>query len=197
MAYTTAGKNLMLDALRGSNPTVPITHVGLFDEDPAITTVTGTASTDLLNKSSHGLSNGNLVVLRSLTGGTGLANEVPYYVVGVSGSDFQLSLTSGGSAINFTTDISSVSVIRLVEISGGSPAYARVAIAFAAAAGGQIDDSTNGAAVNVPSGATVNYVGFFSASTNGTLLCIDDVTAEAFGAQGTYTVTDAKLDLNA
>lgn len=192
MAYTTAAKNSMLDHLASE-----ITYVGLFDEEAAITSVTGTASTDLLNKSSHGLSNGNLVVLRSLSGGSGLTTEYPYYVVGVSGSDFQLSLTSGGSAINFTTDITSVSVVRLTEISGGSPAYARVAIAFAAASGGQIDDSTNGAVINVPAAATVNYVGFFSALTNGTLYGIDDVTAEAFGAQGTYTVTDAKLDLNA
>lgn len=192
MAYTTAAKNSMLDHLG-----TEITYVGLFDEEPAITAVTGTASTNLLNKTSHGLSNGNLVVLRSLTGGTGLTTEYPYYVVGVSGSDFSLALTSGGSAIDFTTDISGVSVVRLTEISGGSPAYARKAIAWAASAAGLMDDSTNGAVIDVPSGATVNYVGFFSASTNGTLYGIDDVTAESFGAQGTYTVTDAKLDLNA
>ena len=29
MAYSTAGKNLMLNALKGTNPTTPITHVGL------------------------------------------------------------------------------------------------------------------------------------------------------------------------
>jgi hypothetical protein len=197
MPYTTLGKNLMLNALKGTNPTVPITHVGLFDESAAITSVTGTATTDLLTKSSHGLSNGDLVVLRSLTGGTGLTTEYPYFVVGVNGNDFQLALIPAGSAINFTTDISSVSVVKLVEISGGSPAYARVSIAFASAADGVIDDSTNGAVVNVPAAAAVNYVGFFSAITSGTLLGIDSVTEEAFGAQGTYTVTDAKLDLNA
>lgn len=196
MPYTTLGKNLMLDALKGTNPTTPITHVGLFGET-VLTSVTGTASSDLLTKTSHGLSNGNLVVLRSLTGGTGLANEKPYYVVGVNGNDFQLALIPSGSAINFTTDISSVSVVKLTEVSGGSPAYARVSIAFATAADGVIDDSTNGAVVNVPAGATITYVGFFSAITSGTLLGIDDVTSEAFGAQGTYTVTDAKLDLNA
>jgi hypothetical protein len=196
MPYMTVGKNLMLDALRGTNPTTPITHVGLFDEGAAITTVTGTATTDLLTKASHGLTNGDLVVLRSLTGGAGLAEEKGYFVVGVNGNDFQLALLSGGAAINFTTDISSVSVVKLVEISGGSPAYARVSIAFASAAAGLIDDSTNGAAVNVPASAVVNYVGFFSAVTAGVLLAIDPVTEESFGAQGTYTVTDAKLDLN-
>lgn len=197
MAYSTAGKNLMLNALKGTNPTTPITHVGLYDEAAAITSVTGVASTDLLTKVGHGLANGDLVVLRALTGGAGLVVERPYYIVGVSGNDFQLSSLSGGSAFNFTTDISSVSVIKLVEISGGNPAYARIAIAFAAASEGLIDDSTNGAVVNVPAAAVVNYVGFFSAVTAGTMCGISLVTEETFGAQGIYTVTDAKLDLNA
>jgi hypothetical protein len=73
----------------------------------AITGVTGVASTDLLTKASHGLVNGDTVILTLLGGseGTGLSNNVPYAVVGVSGNDFQLSLTVGGAAINFTTNI--------------------------------------------------------------------------------------------
>jgi len=46
-------------------------------------------------------------------------------------------------------------------------------------------------------GAVVNYVGFFSAVSAGVLCGIDAVTEETFGAQGTYTLTDADLDLNA
>lgn len=195
MPYTALGKNQMLDALRGIAPTIPVTHAGLFDEDPAITAVTGVASTDLLTKVGHGLSNGDLVVLRNLTGGSGLFNEIPYRVVGVAGNDFQLSRVPAGPAIDFTTNITGVDVIRLVEISGGAPAYARKAIAFAAALDAQIDDTTNGAVFDVPAGFTVNYVGFFSALSGGSLLGIDDVVAESFGGQGTYTVTDAKLDL--
>ena len=196
MPYTAAGKNLMLNALRGTNPTTPITHVGLFDESAALTGVTGVAATDIFTKIAHGLANGDLVVLRSLTGGTGLFNEFPYYVIGVVGDTFQLSQVSAGSAVNFTTDVTSVSVVKLVEISGGSPAYARKAIAFAAPVDGLMDDSTNGAVFDCPAGAVVNYAGSFSAVTAGTLLCIDPVTEETFGAQGQYTLTDEKLDLN-
>jgi len=196
MPYSTAGKNLMLNALKGTNPTTPITHAGLYDEAAAITSVTGVAATDLLTKVGHGLTNGDLVVLRSLTGGAGLVTEYPYYIVGVSGNDFQLSTTSGGSAFNFTTDITSVSVVKLVEISGGSPAYARQTISFAAAAEGLLDDTSN-PVFDVPAAAVVNYVGFFSAVTAGTMCGIDQVTEETFAAQGTYTLTDAKLDLNA
>ena len=196
MPYSTAGKNLMLNALKGTTPATPITHVGLYDEAVAITSVTGVATTDLFTKVSHGLTNGDLVVLRSLTGGTGLRQEYPYYVVGVAGNDFQLSEVSAGSAFNFTTDVSSVSVVKLVEIAGGSPAYARVAIAFAAPVEGLMDDSTNGAVINCPAGAVVDYVGFFSAVSTGTLLGIDPVTPETFAGQGTYTVSDAKINLN-
>lgn len=192
MPHTIAGKNLMLDALG-----VAATHIGLMTKT-AITSVTGTASSDLLTKSGHGLTNGTVVILGDLGEGegTGLYNAVPYFVVGVSGDNFQLAETSGGAAIDFTTDIVACTVYKYVEISGGSPAYARKAIAWNAAAVGTMDDSTNGAEFDVPAGAQVDAVGWFSASTNGTLYSIDDVTPETFGGQGTYEVTDADLDLN-
>jgi hypothetical protein len=202
--YTVAGKNTMLNALAGTNPAAPITHAALFDEAAAITAVTATAADDTFTKTSHGLSNGDLVILTELSGGAGLfagdvgnANEAarPYFVIGSTASTFQLSETSGGSAINFTSDVTAVKVTELVEISGGSPAYARKAIAFSAAAGGSMDDSTNGAVFDVPAGASVDYVGYYSAVTAGTLNAVDKVTSEVFGAQGTYTLTDADLDL--
>lgn len=192
MGYTIAAKNAMLDALAAL-----ATHCGLMTAT-AITAVTGTASSDLLNKTSHGLSNGDVVVVTLLgTGeGTGLFNDVPYFVVGVSGADFQLSLTSGGSAINFTTDITDCTVTKYVEISGGSPAYARKAVAYNSAVGGSVDDSTNGAEFDCPAAAQVDAVSFHSASTSGTLYAIRAVTQETFGSQGTYTLNDAKLNLN-
>lgn len=193
MPYTVAAKNAMLNEL-GSLAT----HIGLFTKTD-ITGVTGAASTDLLTKASHGLSNGMAVVLSLLGGseGTGLFNGVLYFVVGVSGNDFQLAHTSGGSAINFTTDITDCTVSKYVEISGGTPAYARAAIAWGAAALGVLDDSTNGADFDVPAGAVINATGTFSASTGGTLYGIDDVATEGpYGAQGTYENTNFTQDLN-
>lgn len=35
MPYTAAGKNLMLAALAGTNPTTPITHVAAYNGDPS------------------------------------------------------------------------------------------------------------------------------------------------------------------
>jgi hypothetical protein len=48
----------MLNAMKGTNPTTPITHAGLFDEATALTGVTGVASTDIFTKVTHGLTNG-------------------------------------------------------------------------------------------------------------------------------------------
>lgn len=82
------------------------------------------------------------------------------------------------------------------EVTGGSPAYARVAVTFNAASGGAID-SSNAPAFDVPASTTVAYVGFWDASTAGNFLGYSDVTDEVFAGQGTYTLSDADLDLNA
>ena len=73
------------------------------------------------------------------------------------------------------------------EITGGTPAYARVAVTLASPSNGQIVITAD-AVFNVPAGATVNYVGYQNALTAGTLLAYDDVTAETFASQGTYTL---------
>lgn len=202
--YTAAAKNQMLSALKGTNPTTPITHAGLMTAGAAITAVTGTASTDTLTKTAHGLANGDVVILTSMTGGAGiLAGNAGngdegaefLFVIGVTANTFQLSRTSGGAALDFTSDITAVTVTKLTEVSGGSPAYARKAIAYAAPADGLMDDSTNGAVFDVPAGGVVDYVTYHSAITAGTLLAADKVTQETFAGQGTYTLTDSKLDL--
>jgi hypothetical protein len=84
------------------------------------------------------------------------------------------------------------------EISGGSPAYARKAIAWEAAGSGTMNKNATPAVVfDVGAGKTVLYVGFWSALTSGTFYGAALVTQEDFGGQGTYTLTDADLDLNA
>lgn len=80
------------------------------------------------------------------------------------------------------------------EITGGSPAYARKAIAWSAASAGSMDDSTNGCVFDVPA-CTVTYISGWNSA--GTVRYFKKaVTSETFSAQGTYTVTDADLDLN-
>lgn len=194
---TTSGKNLALDALfRATLGTDDVTHVGLYDHDPGIN-VTGENTDDIVDATAHGLANGNIVVFTAKNGGSNIRLLYPYYVIGSLTNSFQISEVSGGAAVDFGSDLVATTTIRrLVELSGGAPAYARKAIAYNTAVGGSIDDSTNGAVFDVPAGATVDSVGFLSAVTAGVLQAWDDVTPETFAAQGTYTVNDADHDLN-
>lgn len=78
------------------------------------------------------------------------------------------------------------------ELAGGG--YARQAITWNAAAAGAID-SSNAPAFSIEGGDTVSWVSFWN--TAGTVrYAKKDVTDEAFGAAGTYTLTDADFDLN-
>lgn len=54
------------------------------------------------------------------------------------------------------------------EVTGGSPAYARVAVTFASPASSSMALSGGPYSLNVPASTTVQYVGFWSASTSGT-----------------------------
>jgi len=82
------------------------------------------------------------------------------------------------------------------EVTGGTPAYARKAMTWGAAAAGAMAHAS-APTFDVPAATTVKYVGMFSASTAGTFYGSDDVTNEVYGAQGTYTLTGIDLDLNA
>ena len=70
--------------------------------------ITGTEATNTINAAGHPFVNGDQVTFPTLTGGAGLTTTTAaYFVVGaVAGVSFQVSATTGGAAINFTTDIS-------------------------------------------------------------------------------------------
>jgi hypothetical protein len=82
------------------------------------------------------------------------------------------------------------------EVTGGSPAYARKAVAWNSASGGAA--TQNGDVVlDIPAGTTVSWLSLWN--TAGTVRYLKkDVTDEVFGAQGTYTIkgTTTTLDLN-
>jgi hypothetical protein len=78
------------------------------------------------------------------------------------------------------------------EVTGGT--YARQVISWNAAAAGSMDNNAN-PVFNVPAGNTVSWISLWN--TGGTVRYLKKaVTAEVFGSDGTYTVTDADLDLN-
>lgn len=72
------------------------------------------------------------------------------------------------------------------EVTGGTPAYARKAITWGAAAGGVVSATVT---FDVPTGTTVVGAGVHSAITAGTYLDGASVTSQAFASQGTYQLT--------
>lgn len=73
------------------------------------------------------------------------------------------------------------------ELTGGSPAYARIATAWGAPTNGVV--STGPHTFNVGSGSTVAGGGFHNALTAGTYLDGGGLTSQAFASQGTYALT--------
>lgn len=59
---------------------------------------------DLFHSDAHGLANDDQVFLKGDNLPTGVSIDTLYFVISVSGSNFQLSLTMGGAAIVLTTD---------------------------------------------------------------------------------------------
>jgi len=80
------------------------------------------------------------------------------------------------------------------EVTGGSPAYARKAVAWSAAASGAAAQNGN-VVFDVPTGTSVTFVSGWN--TAGTVRYFKkSVTTETFGAQGTYTALAAGSELN-
>jgi hypothetical protein len=76
------------------------------------------------------------------------------------------------------------------ELTGGDPAYARIADTPVADGDGVVRPSTN-LVFNVPEGTTVGGWRAYSAGTEGTDWGGEAVTQEAFAAQGQYTLQAA------
>ncbi len=87
--------------------------------------VVATNGDNRLNATAHGLANGTIVWITATTLPTGISSNVGYYVVNTAANYFQVSLTSGGPAVDFTSDGADVKVSvqqNTVTVSGsGSP----------------------------------------------------------------------------
>ena len=73
--------------------------------------VTGNNATDVITIAGNTLQNDFPVYFQALSGGAGLSVNTTYWVINTSGNTFKLSLTKGGSAVNFTTDITAATLI--------------------------------------------------------------------------------------
>lgn len=98
-----------LDKYNDSDTCVLYTRTGTTQSTvEAGSSCTATNATNKFTATSHGLVNTDRVEITGTTVPTGITDGKVYYVVGVSGSDFQVSLTSGGSAVAISDDGTSV-----------------------------------------------------------------------------------------
>jgi hypothetical protein len=80
------------------------------------------------------------------------------------------------------------------EVTGGTPAYARKGISWAAASGGTKSNSAN-IVFDVPTSTTITYLGYWSADSGGTFYGGRELNAsQTFATQGTYTIATGDLD---
>ena len=98
-----------------------------FTTAATITLASSLATNDIINTATaHGYVAGDRIVFPTLTGGAGLATGTDYFVIAanLAAQTFQVSATAGGTAVNFTTDITAGSVQRhpanLHEMHGGN-----------------------------------------------------------------------------
>jgi len=74
-------------------------------------------TTDTITCAAHGWSNGDRVGFAGTTTyPTGLNGTTMYYVINAAANTFQVSLTSGGAAVNFTTNGASVCVGKITTL---------------------------------------------------------------------------------
>lgn len=92
-------------------------------------TFTIDASADTFTSTAHGYTTGSVVVLNSITTTTGISTYTRYYVIasGLTADVFKLSATSGGSALDMTTNGSATGYtarearIRMANQASGTP----------------------------------------------------------------------------
>lgn len=97
----------------------------VYDTSAALTyttaAITGTEATNTINDTGHVFNNNDPIVFPTLTGGAGLVAGTVYFARNVvPGVSYEVSATSGGASINFTTDISAGTVGRAFGTSHAS-----------------------------------------------------------------------------
>lgn len=83
--------------------------------------ITGNSTTDVISHAGHSFVANTPIVFTALTGGAGLTVGTTYFVRNpVAGVSYELSATSGGALLNFTTDITAGTVGRAFGTSGSN-----------------------------------------------------------------------------
>jgi hypothetical protein len=93
-----------------------------YNVGAAVTAITGANATNLFTKAAHGFSGGENVVITARTGGAGLEKVEGggLFVLFVSASTFRLALSPGSPEVDFTTD---VTAMTLQKVSSSAPVH--------------------------------------------------------------------------
>jgi len=152
--------------------------------------------TDLVNATSHGFVNGNRIFYTATQTADvigGLSHGTNYFIVGVALNTFQLSLTQGGAAINFTSQGGGTHTFERVNVdilpAGVDITLDKInAIAHGLTTGDKVLYQGTGTAIG---GLTVNTMYFVIAATADTfqLAATQGGVAINFTSQGTGTHT--------
>lgn len=76
---------------------------------------TAEADNETITSAAHGLSNGDRFVMLDKTGGAEYSTSVVYYVIDSATNTFKAALTSGGSAVAITTDVTAGTLAKVNE----------------------------------------------------------------------------------
>jgi hypothetical protein len=201
----------------GTDGTI-LQNSGLVVDDAIVAySATGDAATDVITATGHNFIANQGVMFPSLTGGSGLNTTTVYFVRDISGSTFKVSATSGGAAINFTTDITAGSIIAIQanvaivqNTTGTDSALVLTPKGTGALIAGQKPDGTltggnargsksiclvgdRSAATQVASGSNSVAIGYRATASGTTSLAISGAATatDAVGIRGTASGTGA------
>ena len=116
-------------------------------------------------------------------------------VLSTSGKNVSLTALAGVAVFGSLHSGDPGATGTLLELTGGSPLYARKALTWGTAAAGSVAVAAVLPTWDVPAGSTVSYVGLWSLVTGGVYYGCFDITDEVFAGQGTYNLTAGSITL--
>jgi hypothetical protein len=197
MPYMGEGRNFMLDKLAEK-----VKALGLLEGKAISGTWSGAAGGVLTCTASHGLADKDIVVFAGLTGGAGLVNGRPYRVKVKSVTEVELFFVEAlTEKVEWTSSASAGTGTKLVEVSETRAEYGGAGKSLASEGGAAVNGvvkSTTTHTIAVTAPCSYEYVGFWSATSAGTLYAIAAVTKETISASSaSVEIKESQLELDA
>jgi hypothetical protein len=176
-------EDAILNVMRGSSLSSFTAYAALFLLGSGVT-FTVNSTSNIIQRTAHGKSNGDLIVLDStVTLPGGLSKATKYYVVNANTDDFQVATSYGGSAIDLT------------DTGSGTHSY----YDFAPTTVNDKRQIASSAGVSwIPSGADYGVIGalaIYDAPSSGNLICTMPLTPRTLQDNDTYSIATGALTI--